>query len=691
VNSEEVSFFDSTKCDLTNCECCMLNDLVPKRITTIRGKKPVINPTIQNLKNKKSRLYKKWRRSNHIDDLEALNKVSKLLNKEIRLERKKQFTDNLTVAGKNYWETINKFCMPDRDNIPTSFVKPDGQPVTGDQVIANAFNEFFTDKVEGLVKDSEVDNFIVPNLSVEGGEGEWFNDNLFFRIIDVEKAIKSSASKKSVGPDEVPNKILKDIIEVVCEPLTWLFNSILLSGNFPKAWKISKITPVFKKGKKDQLNNYRPVCLTSSIGKIFEKCLVNRLVLKCDFDHLMGIHQNAYRPGHSTVTACLGVQDYVCSQLDQGKNVLMYSTDLTAAFDLLRPNIMVKILLEKRVPLLYIRIIEDFMSKRLGYVSYNNSNSDLVKIPVGCVQGSVLGPFLFNIYSSDLPNLIKAACPEASVCAYADDAYVAIPFCPTNLDTTLERTSRVIKEHISWLTSIGMKCNNSKTEAIIFGHCGQRCSLNVEGSMIQIEDTIKILGITFEKNLKWNVHVGKMLKRANSSSYALRQLNHLLPRKLHKTVIHSYFLSHILYGLPVWGGCISLVDRNRVNKVLFKIMRLHCFDFKREKSNLELCNQSGLRNFESLRITCDTIMLHRLCHKPESSLLTTRLIQQSFTIDRNPGRIYFFDASSKRVGRTSFINRAKAISELIPFPWPDLSFHAFKKRIKQQVPLLIRS
>jgi len=157
------------------------------------------------------------------------------------------------------------------------------------------------------------------------------------------------------------------------------------------------------------------------------------------------------------------------------------------------------------------------------------------------------------------------------------------------------------------------------------------------------------------------------------------------------SVYYDIILSHILYGLPVWGVCISHVDASRINKVLFKVMCLHCFDFKREKTNLELCTESGLRNFPSLRIVSDTTMLHRLCHKPESSSITARLIQQSFTNFRNQGRIYFFDDSRRKVGRTSFINRAKAISELIPFPWPDLSFHAFKKRIKISVPILIHS
>jgi len=235
-----------------------------------------------------------------------------------------------------------------------------------------------------------------------------------------------------------------------------------------------------------------------------------------------------------------------------------------------------------------------------------------------------------------------------------------------------------------------MKCNNTKTEVVIFGQNTQRCSLKIDGKDIPINDSIKILGINFEKNLKWGNHVNKVIKKANSFSYSIRQLNKLLPRKLHKTVIHAHFLSHITYGLPVWGGCLSKLETNRLNTLIFfKIMRIHCFDFRKRRNNLELCRESQLRNFNSLRILSDTSTLHRLCSDPKSSYLTTRLIQQSYFLEWNPGRIFFFDNSTKRIGGNSFINRAKKISELIPFPWPDLSYHVFKTRMKLATPLSV--
>jgi len=673
---------------ITSSICLMLNELVPKRRTTIRGSNPVINPIIQNLKNKKSRIYKKWSKFRNPEDFEKLRQLSSKLNKEIRLERNRKFRKKLSLTSKEYWLAINKVVKGNSSQMAPTFMKPDGQVISGNESIANAFGNFFKEKVDNLVEESAVDNFILPCLDEQRGEGELFNNNLFFSISEVTEAISSMKAKKSCGLDEVPNKVIKDLSDVLVCPLTWLFNTILISGTIPKSWKISKVVPVHKKGDREKIENYRPVCLTSSLSKVFEKCLVNKLSASYDLDYLMGAHQNAFRPGHSTVTAALTIQDLVSTELDAGRQVLLYSTDLTAAFDLLRPNLLAKVLLEKRIPLVYVKVVIDFLTRRKGFVNYSGSNGSIFNMDVGCAQGSVLGPFLFNVYTSQLHSIINSLHPNAFICSYADDTYVGISFKSQDLINTLKLSEGVIDGHLDWLKSLGMKSNSSKTEAVIFGQNAQRCSLNVGGTPVLINDHIKVLGITFERNLKWSKHVNDVVRKANSFSYSIRQLNKILPRKLHKSVIDAHFLSHITYGLPVWGGCLTQVEIARLNTIIYKIMRIHCFDFNRRLNNRELCRVSNMRNFSSLKIIYDTTMLHRLCRTPENYHLTTRLIQQSYFSDRQPGRVFFFDNSIKRIGGMSFINRSKKISELISFPWPDLSYHAFKTRMKESIPLM---
>jgi len=136
------------------------------------------------------------------------------------------------------------------------------------------------------------------------------------------------------------------------------------------------------------------------------------------------------------------------------------------------------------------------------------------------------------------------------------------------------------------------------------------------------------------------------------------------------------------------AGCFGSTFKMNKHHV-FKVTRLHCRDYRRIKTNRELCEKSGLRTFNSMRLLGDAIMLHRLCRNPQNTDLTVRLKQQSFFMNRIPEKIFFFDNSTKRIGRHSFINRAKMIAETNPFPWPDFSFHVFKTRMKECTPKLI--
>jgi hypothetical protein len=94
---------------------------------------------------------------------------------------------------------------------------------------------------------------------------------------ETEKIIHSLKSKNSQGYDEIPSRILKVSTPDVLSPLTCIFNKILQTGTFPDRLKFSEVKPLYKKGNKTKLCNYRPISLLPTFSKIIEKIIYKRL------------------------------------------------------------------------------------------------------------------------------------------------------------------------------------------------------------------------------------------------------------------------------------------------------------------------------------------------------------------------------------------------------------------------------
>ena len=154
-------------------------------------------------------------------------------------------------------------------------------------------------------------------------------------IIDDEifKEIFSLKDGKSPGIDGITPKILKSISHVIVPILSHIFNLVLTSGIYPDALKVAKVIPIFKKGDRNQPENYRPISLLSCINKLLERSIEKRLRLFMENNSTLYDFQFGFRKCHDTSHALLETVNCIRTYLDNGHNVLGLYLDLRKAFD----------------------------------------------------------------------------------------------------------------------------------------------------------------------------------------------------------------------------------------------------------------------------------------------------------------------------------------------------------------------
>jgi len=320
--------------------------------------------------------------------------------------------------------------------------------------------------------------------------------------------------------DFIPVTLIKQCSDIFAPLICRLANLSFEEGVFLDIFKMGQIRPLLKKPNADINDpaNYRPITNLNTFGKILERLAQNQLRQHISKSPNLGILQSAYRAAHSTETAMTRVLNDLLIAADNGKPSILLSLDISAAFDTLNHDILLRRAGEMFGLDGHIQDwLRSYLSGRSSYVSVGGCKSQTVKHSTGVPQGSVLGPLLFSIFTTPVGQLISSF--NVSYHQYADDTQLYTSIDVTSSDDTV-RLSSCADAITRWHLENGLLLNPSKTEAIVTGTRPQAAKMkssariHVADTLVPFSATVRVLGVTIDQHLSFNNHVAKTVQVA---------------------------------------------------------------------------------------------------------------------------------------------------------------------------------
>lgn len=450
--------------------------------------------------------------------------------------------------------------------------------------------------------------------------------------LEVQNVIMSLKSESAPGWDNIPTKFIKLAKNILTPIVCHLVNLCFKQGVFPVLLKRSLVTPVYKGGEKDDVNNYRPISVLSSISKIIEKLMHIRLSSFLTKFKILSNSQFGFRRGLSTEDAVLSVTSLISKLLDQGKKCLAVYLDIKKAFDTVCLTTLVKKLENVGIRGTPLKLFKSYLFGRSQRVKIENCISDDVEILSGVPQGSLLGPTLFLIYINELTNL---SIEGGKVFSYADDT--ALVFSGSSWDAVYRTAELGLAKVINWLKTNLLTLNITKTKYTCFSirnrtlpnsnyklrihnNCSSSDYKTCSCEIVEKVPSMKYLGIFIDERLTWHTQIEFVNNRTRKLIWIFKSLRHVVTPKLLNQIYLSLAQSVLNYCIPIWGGAnkTKFINVERAQRCLLKVMYFKPLRFP----TTDLYNLCNLLTVRKLYILNTILRVHK--HQTVNSMVISR-------------------------------------------------------------------
>ncbi|GBP00744.1 Probable RNA-directed DNA polymerase from transposon X-element [Eumeta japonica] len=368
--------------------------------TTSLTTKRVINTArhIQCLVREKRRLRRQWQEFRSPMLKTQLRLCQKMLREALQKEKEfnlNKFLQNLDATEKtdySLWKAVRKMKGPTVYEAPIRLQNGEWAKNSHDKA------EEFAKYLETVFVPNDTNSCLTPVVVQEN-----FSNPLKVRLPVLKAVIKNLNPKKSPGRDKITNTMIVNLPSVALKTILFIFNSMLRTGYFPSTWKQSEIVMISKPGKDvTQVTSYRPISLLPVLSKIFEKIVLKSLTPHIATTNLIPNHQFWFREKHSTIEQVHRITNLIRETFESKRYCSALFIDISQAFDKVwHEGLLYKIstLLPENVH----KLFTSYLSNRSFVVRSKSTFSSVKRISAGVPQDSILGPFLYLLYTADLP------------------------------------------------------------------------------------------------------------------------------------------------------------------------------------------------------------------------------------------------------------------------------------------------
>jgi hypothetical protein len=322
---------------------------------------------------------------------------------------------------------------------------------------------------------------------------------------EIECCLMKTKPWKAAGEDGLPAGVWRQLWPAVKESVRHLFQTSLDTGTLPQQWNIAKIIPLKKPNKDDytQAKAWRPISLLSTLGKLLEAVVAERISFAVETYGLLPVNHFGARKQRSAEQALLLLQERIYTAWRGRKVVSLVSFDVKGAYNGVYKDRLLQRLAARGIPSDLVSWIDAFCSGRTATIVVSGQASEVRELEqAGLPQGSPLSPILFLFFNADLVQ--QRIDQNGRAIAFVDDytAWVVGPSAAENK----ERLQAIVQRATEWERRSGASFEGDKTAFIHFTRNIRQSAedpISVKGEEVRPTPSVKILGLVMDSRLRY--------------------------------------------------------------------------------------------------------------------------------------------------------------------------------------------